>query len=163
MVLDKNTLIRYNDHLPGALPLQKRKGSNMTSKTTKRSSLTVDTVRVTYLTQGVEGIRKLSAFRNHKDPRKALKSAFDSLAEYPQVDRGALGAMIAAMDAAKRRNTGGRGVPAPTAGKKKTFKVQRNKKTGALSINLPIPESCINVAKGDSVMVEFNEGSIVVA
>lgn len=134
-----------------------------TSTKTRAPSLTAANVQVAFLVGGTTNVKALPEFQAHKDPRPVLKKVLKSLKDYPQVDSAPLAMLLDTLNADKRSNTGGRGIPAPQVGETRAYKVQQNKKTGALYMTVPVVEGSIEVTAGDTVEITFNDGSIVLA
>ena len=132
-------------------------------KTLRAPSLTAASVQVAFLVGGVEKVVSLPEFIAHKDPRPVLLSVLKSLTSYPQVNAAPLLDLLHQLIALKRANTGGRGIPAPVVGETRSYKVQKNKTTGALYLTVPIVEGSIEVTAGDKVSIAFKAGKIVLA
>lgn len=130
-----------------------------------KPALTVADLQVAFLTGGVAKVQNLPTFKAHKDPRPALKNVIKSLGNYPGVDTAPLAALLESMNAEKRGNRGGRGIPAPQVGGTYDRKVQarKNKKgeTVALYVAVPIPEGSIEVTEGDTLSMKVENGRIV--
>lgn len=132
--------------------------ANKGTKMSKRTNLSADLIFKTFLTAGLPGVQALT--KNHKDPRKLIAKAIETVDMVPGFDSEELRAHLDTLNA--KRSGGTRGKKPVTVGDTRTYKVQQNKKTGQLFLIIPVPEDVICVTKGDAVEASFEEGKITI-
>ena len=112
-------------------------------------------ISVKFLTSGIDGVADL--VEDHKNPGPLVAAAAKSLA-----DQGVDVSDLESFAASFLSNGGKRGKPAPKVGDSRDYKAQRNKTTGNLFLNVPLPSDVVEVMAGDSLTVTFEDGKIVI-
>ena len=121
---------------------------NNTKKSVKRNNF--KDVQLAYIIDGIEGVSNLTPLPG----KPTLIQAINGLN-----DKGMDTDDLLAFTASNYPGGGGRGRASITIGESRTYKVQAVK-DGSVFLRLPL--STLNVEKGDTVSVSFDDGKVVV-